>query len=274
MNADAPAPDFEFREVHGIAELEAVEQLQLRVWGPDESYDNKDILLAIQHEGGLVAAAFTPSAGMVAFVFGFPTRDAHVQHSHRLAVLNEWRRYGLGLRLKWFQRDWALARGITTVRWTYDPLRLANADLNIRRLGATAGTYFENYYGVMAGINAGVPSDRLLADWSLAAPGVAQRLNGPLPDDGFPQAVAVNHNQENRPAGERLDLDAAQLRLALPGDFGDLLNRDLALALEWRLHARRLFNHYFARGYRVTAFTRLGGPAYILKKNQGPALLE
>jgi predicted GNAT superfamily acetyltransferase len=77
------------------------------------------------------------------------------------------------VRLKLYQRDWCLARGIGHVRWTFDPLRTVNATLNIHRLGATSATYLPDYYGEMAGINQGLASDRLLVDWDLAAPVVA-----------------------------------------------------------------------------------------------------
>ena len=92
------------------------------------------------------------------------------------------------------------------MRWTFDPLRAVNAALNIDRLGAQSGTYLEDYYGEMAGINSGMASDRLLVDWDLASAPVAARggepLNLPLPDD-------VEHLAAERP-------DQAQaLRLAL-----------------------------------------------------------
>ena len=38
------------------------------------------------------------------------------------------------------------------------------------RLGAIVRTYLCDYYGEMKGINAGVPSDRLLAEWRLNKP--------------------------------------------------------------------------------------------------------
>ena len=260
----------EIRELRGIAELTAAEALQVAVWGEDEVYEGKDLLLAVQFEGGLVAGAFAPDAGLVGFIFAFPTHDPRIQHSHRLAVLDGWRRHGMGARLKWFQRAWGLERGIELVRWTFDPLRAVNADLNIRRLGAISRTYWKNYYGEMAGINAGTPSDRLLVEWRLDDPRVEQNSQGIPADSGFPQAAAANCRAGDRPAGETLDLQAFQVRVDLPENFGSLLERDLALALEWRLHVRRLLEGYFQRGYAITQFTRVGGPAYILEQGLMP----
>lgn len=109
-------------------------------------------MMVIQAEGGLAGGAFVEGR-LMGYIFGFPTRDPGIQHSHRLAVLPEARGLGLGVRLKFFQRDWCLTRGMTLVRWTFDPLRAVNATLNIHRLGATSDTYLEDYYGEMAGID-------------------------------------------------------------------------------------------------------------------------
>ncbi len=53
------------------------------------------------------------------------------------------------------------------MRWTYDPLQLGNAHLNLRSLGAVGARYHANYYGAMGGINGGLPSDRLVVEWDL-----------------------------------------------------------------------------------------------------------
>lgn len=220
-----------FRDLDGIAELKQAETLQTEVWGADDKPDNSDLMLSIQHEGGLVAGAFLDGR-MVGFIFGFPTVTPGVQHSHRLAVHADARGLGLGARLKWFQRDWCLARGITMVRWTYDPLRAVNAALNIARLGATAGTYLVDYYGKMEGINAGLPSDRLLAEWNLDSAGVLGRLQGaPAPGAG-----------------------PADQRIAIPADVDGLMKADLPAALEARLRVRRDMTDAFAKGLRITGF--------------------
>ena len=62
-------------------------------------------------------------------------------HSHMLAVLPEYRNAGLGRRLKLAQRDDALARGFDRMEWTFDPLEIKNAYLNIARLGAIVRHY-------------------------------------------------------------------------------------------------------------------------------------
>ena len=145
-----------------MTELHAVADLERRIWGTQMMTMQPELLLAMQFEGALLSGAFTLEGTLVAFVFGFPTRDPNVQHSHALGILEGHRNAGLGARLKWWQRAWCLAHGIHTVRWTYDPLRIQNAKLNIFKLGAVAGEYLPDYYGELTGINAGTPSDRLM----------------------------------------------------------------------------------------------------------------
>ncbi|RNF34169.1 GNAT family N-acetyltransferase [Paracoccus methylarcula] len=223
----------EIRELASLAELKRAEQFQREVWGKDDPADNSDLMLAIQHEGGLVAGAFLEGR-MLGFLFGFPTSRPEIQHSHRLAVHPDSRGMGLGVKLKWFQRDWCLQRGITLVRWTYDPLRRINASLNIARLGATAGTYHEDYYGQMEGINAGIASDRLLADWQLTSSGVKARAS----DTGLdPDAPA--------------EMD---LTIAIPEDLDALIARDLDRARSERLRVRHELTSAFADHYRITGF--------------------
>ena len=48
-------------------------------------------------------------------------------HSHMLAVNPDYRNQGIGRRLKLFQRDEALARGIGRMEWTFDPLEIKNS---------------------------------------------------------------------------------------------------------------------------------------------------
>lgn len=216
--------DVTFRDLSGMTEFRAAEALQASVWGEGDLPDPADLMMVIQAEGGLVGGAFV-SGRLVGYIFGFPTRDPLVQHSHRLAVLPEARGLGLGLRLKQYQRDWCLERGITRVRWTFDPLRAVNAILNIHRLGAQSDTYLVNYYGEMAGINSGIGSDRLLVDWEIGSPVVAALARGETRAPAGVQPVAVPLPPE---ADQLASLEAGRirdlrdgLRQALQSAFGD-----------------------------------------------------
>ncbi|EYB69240.1 hypothetical protein DEIPH_ctg010orf0001 [Deinococcus phoenicis] len=253
MNAES----LTLRELHGPHELSGAEDLQLRVWGGSErDVFPRDALRALEHIGGLVAGAVA-GGEVVGLVVGLPTADPHVQHSHLLAVHPDWREAGLARRLKLYQRDWCLARGITRVEWTYDPLRAVNAHFNIHRLGATADTYLDDFYGEMGGINAGMPSDRLVAVWTLGGPPPAR-----------PEAPATLPAVNAPEDGQFLSVPpgAEAVRLHIPADLGALLTARPARAVQWRTQTRQAFHALLGAGYRVTDFVAGEAPAYVLSR--------
>lgn len=143
--------------------------LESRVWGTPDELVQVNMLVATISEGGMAIGAFDGER-LVGSVYGFATRQPEVLHSHYLAVDPEYRRTGLGIALKHQQRLWCLANGHTAMRWTFDPLQLGNAHLNLRSIGAIGVRYQPNLYGPMGGINGGLPSDRLLVEWDLVGP--------------------------------------------------------------------------------------------------------
>jgi len=127
-------------------------------------------------------------------------------------------------------------------------------------------TYLPDHYGPMSGINAGAPSDRLLAEWDLLSPRVYTRIYAPPPEAqvaGLPQA---NRVEGEVPLEARLDLEAERILVQIPEDWGRILREDPALALRWREHSRKVFGHYFAQGYAAVDFLR-GPNRYVLAKD-------
>lgn len=233
--------------------------LQAQVWDlPDLDVVPSDILLALIHSGALLAGAYIDGV-LAAFVLGFPTDDPLTQHSHMLGVHPDYRRLGLARRLKLHQRDWCRARGITRIVWTYDPLKVPNASFNIEVLGATSCTYLPNYYGNLGGIDAGAPSDRLLAEWHLDRP----RIDGTPPN-----APNLNDPLTGEPVGEGVLPDTQHAWLHVPANFGDLLSRQPHLARAWRERTAPLFTIAFANGYRVVRFRTAPHPAYLLERDE------
>jgi predicted GNAT superfamily acetyltransferase len=230
----------QLRELTTLDDFALVGPLCRRTWGNIELPVHPDLLLAQSHEGALVAGA-TDGDSLVGFVFGFPTSDPRAQHSHLLAVDPAAQGVGLGRELKLFQRDWCLARRITTIRWTYDPARIVNARLNIERLGARGVRYLRDYYGTMGGINAGAPSDRLLVSWNLLEP-IGQ-------------------------AAVRPDL----VRVAIPPDFGALLKADSAAATEWRRRHRDELEARLNDGWQVVAIDHDNGEDHYVVQPPGQA---
>lgn len=182
----------EIRPCEGFDELEACVRLQIETWGYDESdvIPRKTFRVA-QSIGGQVIGAFDSeipggsAKSMVGFVFSLPgvkaCRDlpqAYL-HSHMLAVKDAYRNRGLGRELKLEQRREALSRGIRHIEWTFDPLEIKNAFLNIRRLGAIVRSYRPDFYGVSSSrLQGGLPTDRLMAEWQLDSRRVEAVIGG------------------------------------------------------------------------------------------------
>lgn len=166
MSADAIV----IRNCQGLDELRSCIALQKEIWNfSDSELIPLRMFVVADKVGGQVMGAFD-SGEMVGFALSVPgTRSGYIYlHSHMLAVRTQYRNSGLGRRLKLLQREDALARGIALIEWTFDPLEIKNAYLNIEKLGAIARRYNINQYGITSSpLQGGLPSDRLIAEWWL-----------------------------------------------------------------------------------------------------------
>lgn len=158
----------EIREVRGIEELRAVEDMQIEVWGVSEREIVSSLtMIPVIAVGGILLGAFDRGT-LVAFVYGFPgfEGDERIIHSDMLAVRQSYRDHGLGRALKFAQRDRALKMGIDKITWTFDPTQSRNAHLNFG-LGVIADRYLRDfYYQTTSPLHAG-GTDRLWVTWHL-----------------------------------------------------------------------------------------------------------
>jgi len=247
--------------------------VQRSVWGRDFRECVPPSLLRVAAEtGGVVVGAFDDDR-LLGFVLGFTaTRQGRLVHwSHMLAVRAEARGHGLGTRLKLFQRERLLARGIEEALWTFDPLLAPNARLNILRLGARPIEYVVDMYGSHTGshLHGEMATDRLVALWELAGERALAAVRGerPAPPEGAAPAL-VREGGRVRPA-DPLPLEERVL-VPIPEDFTALLSDAPEEAGRWRRATRRAFRAYLSRGYEVTSFGRRAGEpscsAYVLER--------
>jgi predicted GNAT superfamily acetyltransferase len=168
------------RNCQGLDEMRACVSLQKEVWGfSDAELVPLRMFVVADKIGGQVIGAFEGNelAGLALAVPGVRGGHAYL-HSHMLAVRKKSRNAGLGRRIKLFQREDALARGFALIEWTFDPLEIKNAYLNIEKLGAIARRYTVNQYGITTSpLQAGLPTDRLVAEWWLKSKRVENLLN-------------------------------------------------------------------------------------------------
>jgi predicted GNAT superfamily acetyltransferase len=189
-----PQDSIEIRPLTGLDQFERCVTLQVEVWG----YEDGDVIprrvfLVAQRIGGQVLGAFDGDT-IIGFAMALPGyRDGRSYlHSHMLAVLPEYRNFGVGRRLKLAQRDDAIVRGIDRMEWTFDPLEIKNAHLNIARLGAIVRRYQPDFYGSSTSpLQGGLPTDRLYAEWWLSSPRVVNLLRGQSQPTEILERVAV-----------------------------------------------------------------------------------
>jgi predicted GNAT superfamily acetyltransferase len=218
--------NLEIRSLTTLEQFERCVVLQLEVWGySDGDLIPRRVFLVAQRIGGQVLGAFDGET-IVGFAMALPGyRDGHAYlHSHMLAVLPEYRNSGLGRSLKLAQRDDAVARGFDLMEWTFDPLEIKNAHLNIARLGAICRRYKADFYGPSSSpLQGGLPTDRLYAEWWLRSPRVTGTLRGEDQPVEVIERVTVPHtiyqwkqDPEHRDMAQRVQLEN---RMALQSAF-------------------------------------------------------
>ena len=254
--AAAAAADVVIRELHRPQELKAAQRLFEDIWRPAEGNPppmTAELLRALAHAGSYVAGA---SAGtrLVGASAGFFTAPPDLGlHSHITGVAPGGQHRGVGFALKVHQRAWALARGITEVVWTFDPLVARNAWFNLAKLGARPTAYLEDFYGPMTdAVNAGVASDRLLLAWRLDDPAVAAACAGrPLQPPPVAAEAALSVGPGLEPVAHQPDTPA--VTVALPPELEAL---DPGQRRAWRQVVREALGGRLAAGAAVTGFLR------------------
>jgi predicted GNAT superfamily acetyltransferase len=222
----------------GIVELSTEPQLreavalQKTIWG----FDDADLLpfrmfVVATKIGGLLLGAYERDR-LIAFCLSIPGLKPNGKtylHSHMLGVLPEYRKAGIGRKLKLRQRDDALARGIDLIEWTFDPLEIGNAFFNIERLGAVVRRYVRNQYGVSSShLHGDLPTDRCVAEWWIRQP------------------------RKRAPTVERIDV---------PADIAAIRQNDSRRAREIQARIASRFEECLARGLTVIG---VEGTAYLL----------
>jgi len=263
--ADAAARRLGVRivELHEVAEHREAAELVRRIWGadPPDIVLGAGMMTTFAHSGNYVVGAYDDSGlvGVAAAFFG----DDHL-HSHVAGVDRARVGGGVGWAIKQHQRAWALARGVSAVCWTFDPLIRRNAYFNLQKLGALPAAYLPDCYGPMAdAVNAGDPTDRFFVRWELASPRAIAAAHGEVPEVDVEALLAGG-------AVVRLDRDAAdgpvpapprdadtQL-VAVPGDIESVRAADPALGARWRHEVREALMPLVSAGFRVTAMSKQG----------------
>ena len=137
--------------------------------------------------------------------------------------------------------------------WTFDPLQARNANLNLRRLGATAMEFLENFYGVTSSslhhncppTGSSCTGTSARRGWQALAEKREPNLPSPVPD--LPRVNEVKW-QAGWPVSSEplLDLDAPEVLLEIPPDWNVLARSAPRVAEAWQARIRRAFQSYLS----------------------------
>jgi predicted GNAT superfamily acetyltransferase len=247
-------PEILICEVETLEEMQECITLQRKVFAsPDLEISPVRHLLVAKFAGGFTMGAYLGER-LIGFVLSLPMFLENLKpafYSHMTAVDAEFQSLGIGARLKWAQRERALAAGVDYIKWTYQPVLARNAFFNIERLGVTINTYMPNFYGTGAEANESkiqvleVDSDRLFADWHLLSP----------------KTVALSKGERFVEPGEVLKT------VEIPPDWNDFVVRDTKKAILEQERIKHEFQTAFADGLIVRGFERSDtNPKYLLYK--------
>lgn len=280
--------DFHLRRLNKPEEYRAAEEVHRLAGGLGEEVPvGAPLLRAVQDQGGLVVGAFA-DIHLAGFVVGFLGWDgtALYHYAHLVAVRPEYQHHRVGFRLMAFQRDEVLGQGLTSIRWTFDPLQSHHAFLFLRRLGAGIDGYRVHYYGQLAtDLDRGSETDRVHATWTLTDPRVETRMAGELPsaaDDA--RAVETSTPIVETDVGEHglrvptgvTEPSAPTAHLEVPFDITAIRTHEPASVRTWRHATRDAFRAALDAGYRIDDFAvvrrdRERRSFYLLTRRPPPA---
>ena len=238
--------EIRIRAMEEAQEMGVCVDLQQRIWGyaPLDTVPDQ-IFIVAKKTGGQVMTAYEGDTPVgFALAFAAMREGLTYLHSHMVGVVEGYQNRGVGRLLKLAQREDALERGIDLIEWTFDPLQLKNAHFNIERLGAIVRHYIPNLYGrTTSPLHAGLPTDRLVAEWWVRS----QRVEDVL-------------------AGKRCPADSDCRRIAIPADIRRICRDEPLTAEKIQISVREQFVANIADGRAAVGFE--------FNKEQGTYLLE
>jgi predicted GNAT superfamily acetyltransferase len=241
------SPGIMVRKCAGIEEFQQCVALQREIWGEEDiEVEPATLFVVATKTGGQVLGAFDGErlVGYTLALVGFAGGTVFL-HSHMTGVHGGYRDRGIGRRLKLFQREEALGRGIRLIVWTFDPLETRNAHFNLNRLGGIARKYLPNLYGLTTSpLHLGLPTDRLRVEWHLDSARVVGAVSDLVTE---PEAASFAE------------------RIELPRELDQWKQSDTAEVARVQARIRQEFSAWFARGYAAMGVRKSSeGAAYLL----------
>jgi predicted GNAT superfamily acetyltransferase len=186
------------RPAHTRQDCAAIGNVLNEVWiaPPTDPVYPDGVLLTFAGTGLCVAGAYQGDrcVGAVVGFLGWEQGRLTARLDY-MGVLDGLRDRGIADGLWQYFFDWAKATAADVATWTFDPTSRRNAHLYLTKYGARVDAYKPDVYGDRTdGLNAGDPSDRLLAVVSLT-----RDLGEPMPPQRW---VDLPHDYEQLPADD------------------------------------------------------------------------
>jgi predicted GNAT superfamily acetyltransferase len=264
----------DIRMLEEVEELTAADGLLARIWRSDDGLMGVNVLKALSHSGHYVAGAWRHEELVgVSVAWGWGPGRPGALHSHITGVDPDLQGRGAGLALKMHQAAWALAHGIHTITWTFDPMVRRNAWFNLVKLRARGESYHPDFYGPMTdGVNGGELTDRCFVVWRLPPPDEepAAPDRWPAGRAEAPDGEVILHEapggrpEVGTPVGRGPERWPPRLLCQVPSDALSLRAGSPDLARDWRLALRATMGRVMAAGYHATSMTPDG--YYVLER--------
>lgn len=247
----------EYRIIKNRKDLSPLLHLESVIWGfsPWDSIPETLLQPMIKNDGAILIGAYDQETP-IGLCFGFPVRQGGkwALWSHMTGVHPNYQGQNIGLTLKQYQREWALAQGYKRMSWTFDPLQRQNANFNLNHLGATVNVYHEDYYGEMTdALNAGMPSDRLEATWNITK---AHKPKPAPPPQSEEHIILSANAQTSQVLTQPMPESASALYVEIPYAIRSLKQANKPFAIQWQAALRRTLSALFEQGYQITGFTQ------------------
>ena len=231
----------EIRLCETVEMFEGCVNLQHRVFDiPEIEISPIRHFIVTMHAGGFILGAFLENK-MIGFCLSVPAYldGERAFYSHMTAVDRKYQCHGIGSRLKWKQREFALQRGVTQIKWTFQPEKALNAYFNLEKLGAEVREYMPNFYGTDYATlpdesDIEIQSDRLFAVWDLNSEKTKRLFAGESFENSVEPAAFVE----------------------ITSDWNELLRTDKAGAAREQKRIRGDFQRHFSKGLVCTGFRK------------------
>lgn len=255
-------PEITIRRPHSPAEYQALQEAQKKAWGitQDGYVVPVATMVGAQYHGGLVLGAYLPDGHAVGLSFSFMGR-IHGElclYSQLTGIIPGYQGHGIGGKMKWAQWEFARTHNIPIVAWAFDPFQTGNAHFNMHLLRARSRRFLDDMYGPRTDtLNAGVPTDRLIAEWPTSFDPRGRRIQ----EINIAETAKIIETHQVQSGLLTVSFVHESMRdeiilIEIPENIQKIQAMDKEHAQRWRAALRETFHRAFHNGYAVTDFIR------------------